>query len=122
MKILVVDDSVSMRQMLSIILKGAGHTVVEAPDGAVGLAQFDESIDVMVTDYNMPNMGGIELIKAVRAGTVNRQVPILMLTTESDASKKTEGRDAGATAWITKPFNRDSLLATLDKITRTVDF
>lgn len=122
MKILVVDDSVSMRQMVSIILKGAGHEVVEAPDGTAGLAAFDPSIDAVITDYNMPNMGGIELIRSIRGGETNRQVPILMLTTESDVGKKTEGRTAGATAWITKPFNRESLLATLDKITRTVEF
>lgn len=122
MKVLVVDDSVSMRQMLSIILKGAGHEVVEAPDGHVGLSSFDSSVDVVVTDYNMPNMGGIELIRSIRSGSEHRQVPILMLTTESDVIKKTEGREAGATAWITKPFNRDSLLGTIEKITRTVDF
>jgi two-component system chemotaxis response regulator CheY len=111
-----------MRQMLSIILKGAGHEVVEAPDGHVGLSSFDTSFDVVITDYNMPNMGGIELIQSIRSGSEHRQVPILMLTTESDVSKKSEGREAGATAWITKPFNRDSLLGTIEKITRTVEF
>lgn len=122
MKILIVDDSVSMRQMIAIILRGAGHEIVDAPDGTAGLAAFDASFDAVITDYNMPNMGGIELIKAIREGDQNKQVPILMLTTESDTAKKNEGRLAGATAWITKPFNRDSLLTTLDKMTRTVDF
>lgn len=122
MKILVVDDSVSMRQMISIILSGAGHAVVEAVDGADGLTKMTEDVDAIVTDYNMPNMGGIEFIRNVRGGSIHKTVPILMLTTESEASKKSEGREAGATAWITKPFNRDSLLTTLDKITRSVEF
>lgn len=122
MKILVVDDSVSMRQMIAIVLKGAGHEVVAASDGADGLRQFDDSIQAIITDYNMPTMGGIEFIRAVRTGATNNRVPILMLTTESDSEKKNEGRDAGATAWITKPFNRDALLATVDKMTRTVEF
>lgn len=122
MKILIVDDSVSMRQMLSIILTSAGHELVEAADGNEALARFDESIEVMITDYNMPGMGGIEVIRRIRTGSVNRDVPILMLTTESENAKKQEGRDAGATAWITKPFNRDSLLATLTKITSSVEF
>ena len=122
MKILIVDDSVSMRQMISIILSGAGHEVLEAVDGTDGMAKISDDLDAIITDYNMPNMGGIEFIRSVRAGAVNKSVPILMLTTESESSKKAEGREAGATAWITKPFNRDSLLKTLDKITRKVDF
>lgn len=122
MKILVVDDSVSMRQMISIILTGAGHEVVEAVDGNDGLTKLSEDLSAVITDYNMPNMGGIEFIRSVRGGNVNKSVPILMLTTESEAAKKAEGREAGATAWITKPFNRDSLLSTIDKITRSVSF
>lgn len=122
MNVLVVDDSVSMRQMLSIILKGAGHSVVEAVDGADGVKKLSADFDVIITDYNMPNMSGIEFIRAVRAGTINKSVPILMLTTESEMSKKLEGRDAGATAWITKPFSRDALLATIGKIAQKVTF
>ncbi len=122
MRVLVVDDSVSMRQMVSIILKSGGHEPVEAVDGADGAAKLDAAFDVVITDYNMPNMSGIELIRAIRAGTVHRSVPILMLTTESEMEKKMEGRDAGATAWITKPFNKEQLLSTLDKITRKVAF
>lgn len=122
MKVLIVDDSVSMRQMLSIILKGAGHTVVEAAEGSAALEQFGAEIDVLITDYNMPGLGGIELIRRVRSGDTNRDVPILMLTTESESSKKREGREAGATAWITKPFNKESLLATLNKIAGSVEF
>lgn len=108
--------------MVSIILKSGGHEPVEAVDGADGAAKLDAAFDVVITDYNMPNMSGIELIRAIRAGTVHRSVPILMLTTESEMEKKMEGRDAGATAWITKPFNKEQLLSTLDKITRKVAF
>ena len=122
MKVLVVDDSVSMRQMVRLILAGAGYDVVEAVDGTDGLNKMTDDIGMIITDYNMPNMGGIELIREVRGGSVNPSVPILMLTTESEAEKKNEGRAAGATAWITKPFNRDSLIATVSKITRAVEF
>lgn len=122
MKILVVDDSVSMRQMVRLILSGEGHDIVEAVDGTDGLNKMTDDIGMIITDYNMPNMGGIEFIRSIRAGSVNPSLPILMLTTESEAEKKNEGRAAGATAWITKPFNRDSLIATVSKITRTVEF
>lgn len=122
MNILIVDDSISMRQMITIILSGAGHSVTEAVDGADALTKFNDSFAVVVTDFNMPNMSGIELIQAIRSGSTNRAVPILMLTTESEAEKKAMGRDAGATAWITKPFSKESLLATIDKISRTVAF
>lgn len=108
--------------MLSIILKGAGHEVIESSEGRGGLERLDDSIDVVITDYNMPSMTGIDLIKSIRGGDVNKAVPIVMLTTESETEKKQEGREAGATAWITKPFNKESLLGTLDKITRSVGF
>lgn len=122
MKVLAVDDSVSMRQMVNLILAGAGHTVVLASDGIDALEKFGDDIELVITDYNMANMGGIELIRAIREGTVNRAVPIIMLTTESEADKKTEGMKAGATAWITKPFNRDSMIATINKVSRVVEF
>lgn len=122
MKILIVDDSVSMRQMVRLILTGEGYEVIEAVDGTDGLNKVNDDIDMIITDYNMPNMGGIELIRAIRGGSVKPTVPILMVTTESETEKKNEGRSAGATAWITKPFNRDLLLATVSKITRTVEF
>lgn len=122
MKILIIDDSVSMRQMVSIILTGAGHEVTEAVDGTDGVSKISEEFDAVITDYNMPNMSGIEVIRKIRSGSTNRNVPILMLTTESETAKKSEGREAGATAWMTKPFNRESLLATIDKITKTVQF
>jgi two-component system chemotaxis response regulator CheY len=121
-KIMVVDDSVSMRQMTGIILTQAGYEIVQAADGNEALGKFDDSIDLLITDYNMPNMNGIELIKTVRSGNVNKAVPILMVTTESEDEKKMEGKEAGATGWITKPFDKDLLLNTIKKITQAVEF
>lgn len=122
MKVLIVDDSASMRQMLSIVLTGAGHTVVEATDGESGFGKLTDDIDVVITDYNMPGVSGPELIGKIRQGNVNRTVPILVLTTESDREKKEQGRVAGATGWMTKPFQKDALLNALNKITRRVEF
>jgi len=121
-KILIVDDSVSMRQMTNMILGGAGYEVVQAVDGKDGLAKMSADIKVVISDYNMPNMNGIEFIKAVRSGTVNKSVPILMVTTESEDSKKQEGKSAGATGWITKPFDKDTLLQTIKKVAGSLDF
>ncbi|MCA1753768.1 MAG: response regulator [Spirochaeta sp.] len=121
-KILIVDDSVSMRQMTNMILGGAGYEVVQAVDGKDGLAKMSADIKVVITDYNMPNMNGIEFIKAVRSGAVNKSVPILMVTTESEDSKKQEGKNAGATGWITKPFDKDTLLQTIKKVAGSLDF
>lgn len=122
MNVLVVDDSISMRQMVHLILTGVGHTVILASDGVEALAKFNQDVELVITDYNMVKMGGIELVRAIREGTVNRTVPIIMLTTESESNKKRESMEAGATAWITKPFNRDSMLAMIEKVTRTVRF
>ncbi|TVR69449.1 MAG: response regulator [Spirochaetaceae bacterium] len=122
MKVLVVDDSVSMRQMVNLILTDAGHSVILASDGVEALEKFNQEIELVITDFNMAKMGGIELVKAIRAGQVNRTVPVIMLTTESESNKKRESMQAGATAWITKPFNRDSMLAMIEKVTRTVRF
>lgn len=122
MKVLVVDDSVSMRQMVNLILTDAGHSVILASDGVEALEKFNQEIELVITDFNMAKMGGIELVKAIRAGEVNRTVPVIMLTTESESNKKRESMQAGATAWITKPFNRDSMLAMIEKVTRTVRF
>ena len=117
-KILAVDDSASMRQMVSFTLKGAGHDVVEASDGqqALNLAKGQSGIDLVISDVNMPNMDGITLIKHLRALPSFKFTPILMLTTESNADKKSEGRSAGATGWIVKPFNPEQLLATIGKV------
>lgn len=117
-KILAVDDSASMRQMVSFTLKGAGHDVIEACDGqdALTKAQGQSGIDLVISDINMPNMDGISLIKHLRALPSFKFTPILMLTTESSADKKGEGKSAGATGWIVKPFNPDQLLATIGKV------
>lgn len=117
-KILAVDDSASMRQMVSFTLKGAGHEVHEASDGteALKVASAQSGFDLVISDINMPNMDGIALIKELRALPAFKFTPILMLTTESSADKKGEGKAAGATGWIVKPFNPDQLLATIGKV------
>jgi two-component system chemotaxis response regulator CheY len=115
--ILAVDDSASMRQMVAFTLKGAGHEVIEAPDGVAALATArGKKVDLVVTDVNMPNMDGIALIRELRQLSSYKFTPILMLTTESTDGKKQEGKAAGATGWIVKPFNPDQLLATIKKV------
>ena len=115
--ILTVDDSASMRQMISFTLKGAGFDVTEAPDGveALKIAKAN-SFNLVITDVNMPNMDGITLTKELRSLPSYKFTPILTLTTESGADKKQEGKAAGATGWIVKPFNPDQLLATVKKV------
>ena len=111
--ILVVDDSASVRQVVGIALRGAGYTVVEASDGKDALTKLDgQKINLVISDVNMPNMDGITLIRELRAIPDFKFTPILMLTTESGLEKKSEGKAAGATGWIVKPFNPDQLLAT----------
>ncbi len=115
--ILTVDDSTSMRQMVSFTLKGAGHEVVEAIDGVQALeVAKTRSFDLVVTDVNMPNMDGISLIKELRNLPDYKFTPLLMLTTESGADKKQEGKAAGATGWIVKPFEPEQLLSTIKKV------
>ena len=116
-KILAVDDSASMRQMVSFTLKGAGHDVVEAVDGIDALAKAKGAkFDLVISDVNMPNMDGITLIKELRTLPDFKFTPMLMLTTESTGDKKQQGKAAGATGWIVKPFNPDQLLATIGKV------
>jgi len=115
--ILAVDDSASMRQMVSFTLKGAGHTVVEAVDGVDALAKAKGAkFDLVISDVNMPNMDGVTLIKELRALPSYKFTPMLTLTTESGMDKKMEGKQAGATGWIVKPFSPDQLLATIKKV------
>ncbi len=117
-KILAVDDSASMRQMVSFTLQGAGYEVVEAADGAEALekAKSARGVDLVLSDVNMPVMDGITLIKNLRSLPDYKYTPILMLTTESAGDKKSEGKAAGATGWIVKPFNPDQLLKTIKKV------
>ena len=115
--ILAVDDSASMRQMVSFTLKGAGYDVAEAVDGVDALNKAKtKAFDLVVTDVNMPNKDGITLIKDLRALPNYKFIPMLMLTTESGSDKKMQGKAAGATGWIVKPFNPDQLLKTVQKV------
>jgi two-component system, chemotaxis family, chemotaxis protein CheY len=114
---LTVDDSKTMREMVTFTLKGAGFDVIEAEDGKDALAKLSgKKVDVVVTDLNMPNMNGIELIKALRGNADFKFTPILMLTTEADETKKSEGKAAGATGWIVKPFQPEKLVAVVKKV------
>lgn len=116
-KVLSVDDSESVRQMVTFALETAGYEVVGAADGRKALERLKTGpVDLVITDLNMPNMNGIELIKAIRALPGFKFLPIVMLTTESDESRKQEGRAAGATGWIVKPFKQDQLLAVVKKL------
>ena len=114
--ILAVDDSATVRQMVNFTLKSAGYDVIEAKDGSDALTKFTQPLSMIVTDLNMPTMGGIELIKHVRAHPALKYVPIVVLTTESEAAKKQEARSAGATAWIVKPFRPEQLIAVVQKV------
>lgn len=115
--ILTADDSSSVRQMVAFTLKGAGYSVLEAVDGKDALAKARSSaVQMVVTDLNMPNMNGIELIRALRAEPNYKFIPIVMLTTESQDARKQEGRAAGATGWIVKPFKPEQLLAVVKKV------
>ncbi|MEI7669995.1 MAG: response regulator [Pseudomonadota bacterium] len=116
-KILAVDDSKTMREMVSFTLKGAGYEVIEAEDGRAALAALGSGkVDAVITDLNMPNMNGFELIRALRANPTFKFTPILMLTTEGDDSKKQEGKAAGATGWLVKPFNPEKLVEVVKKV------
>ena len=115
--VLTVDDSRTMRDMLRLALCDAGYTVVQAVDGLDGLAVLErETPDVIVTDINMPRMDGFGFIEGVRRDGRHRATPILVLTTESDAVKKTRAREAGATGWIVKPFNPVKLVDAIRRV------
>lgn len=116
-RILTVDDSKTIRDMVSFTLRGAGFEVMEAEDGERALAALKSaSADLVITDLNMPNMDGLALIRALRADPAHRALPILMLTTEGDAQKKSEGREAGATGWMVKPFSPDKLIELVKRV------
>lgn len=117
--VLTVDDSPSIRQMIKVVLGPAGHKVLEAGDGAEGLAVAkSNAINLVITDLNMPVMNGLELIKNLRSLPSFTGVPIVFLTTESDDGVKQQAKAAGATGWITKPFKPEQLLAVVTKLAR----
>ncbi len=115
--VLVVDDSAAIRQSVSYVLEQEGYAVVQAEDGQAGVDKLDgTAFDLIITDVNMPRMDGIELVRQARAKSDYKFTPIVVLTTESQASKMDEGKAAGATGWIVKPFNTDKLLAVVKKL------
>jgi len=116
-KIMTVDDSSTVRQMLRFTLQDAGYEVIEAVDGKDALEKLQtENVEMLITDLNMPEMNGIELIRKVRRSPGNRFVPIIMLTTESQEAKKKEGKEAGASGWIVKPFKPEQLLRVVNMV------
>ncbi len=120
-RVLAVDDSATVRSSLKLVLQEAGCDLVLAADGEEALNKIKKSKEkfhLIITDLNMPKMNGIELIKAVRSLPDYRFVPILMLTTESQADKKLEGKKAGATGWIVKPFTPEQLIGVIQKVLR----
>ena len=114
--ILTVDDSISMRQVVSFALLAAGYNVLEAADGIEAVAKLSGPIDMVITDLNMPRMDGIDLIRHIRTKSVHKHIPILMLTTESQPAKKEAAKAAGATCWMVKPFKPEQLLAVLRRV------
>lgn len=115
--ILIVDDSVSLRQVVSMALTGAGYDVLQAGDGVEALKVLDgRKVHLIISDVNMPNMDGITLVKEVKKSASYRFTPIIMLTTEGQDAKKKEGQQAGARAWMVKPFKPDQMLAAVSKL------
>lgn len=118
-KVLIVDDSTSMRQLVSFALTDAGYEVVAAVNGKDALDKINTAkVDIVVTDLNMPEMDGIEFIKQFRAKAGYRFTPVVMLTTESQESKKQEGKQAGASGWIVKPFTPEQLTDTVKRFVK----
>lgn len=116
-RILTIDDSKTIRDMLMLTLSDAGFDVLQAVDGQDGLDVLgNERVDVIITDINMPRMDGYEVIRQLRQNSVHKTTPILVLTTESDVEKRNLARDAGATGWMVKPFEPDRLIATVRKV------
>lgn len=116
-RVLTVDDSRTIRNMLLVTLNNAGFETIQAEDGVEGLEKLDTANpDVIVTDINMPRLDGFGLIEEVRAGSRHRDRPILVLTTESSDEKKARARSAGATGWIVKPFDAEKLTAAVRRV------
>jgi two-component system chemotaxis response regulator CheY len=117
-KVLAIDDSRTIRSLVQKVMQDAGFSCVCADDGVQGVAMFAaEAPDVVITDINMPNLDGYGVIRHIRAGAVNRTVPILVLTTESADHLKTRAREAGATGWIVKPFDDAAIVSVVRRVT-----
>ncbi len=114
--ILAVDDSASVRQLVGFTLRNAGYEVVEAVDGRDALSRLQGPVHLIVTDLNMPNLDGIGLVRGVRAHPAYKYVPVVILTTESQETRKQAARAAGATGWIVKPFSPEQLIAVVRKV------
>ncbi|HEY9199947.1 MAG TPA: response regulator [Gammaproteobacteria bacterium] len=115
--IMIVDDSASLRQVVSIALKGAGYDTIEACDGKDALTKLNgDKIHLIISDVNMPNMDGISLLKEIKRHPNYKFTPVIMLTTESQEAKKAEGQAAGAKAWVVKPFQPQQMLAAVAKL------
>jgi two-component system chemotaxis response regulator CheY len=115
--VMIVDDSASMRQVVTIALKAAGYAVLEGRDGKDALAKLTgQKVHLIISDVNMPNMDGISFLKAVKQLAAYRFTPVIMLTTESAESKKAEGQAAGARAWVVKPFQPEQLVNAVGKL------
>ncbi len=115
--IMIVDDSASLRQVVTIALKGAGYDVIEGCDGKDALAKLDgRKLHLIISDVNMPNMDGISFVKAAKQMAAYKFTPLIMLTTEAGDNKKAEGQAAGAKAWVVKPFQPSQMLTAVSKL------
>ncbi|MBP6597858.1 MAG: response regulator [Giesbergeria sp.] len=115
--IMIVDDSASVRRVVGIALKGVGYTVLEGSDGRDALSKLTgQKVHLIISDVNMPNMDGITFLKAVKQLPAYRFTPVIMLTTESEESKKREGQAAGAKAWVVKPFQPEQLIGAVQRL------
>jgi two-component system chemotaxis response regulator CheY len=115
--IMIVDDSASLRQVVGIALRGAGYDVLEASDGKDALGKLKgQKVHLMISDVNMPNMDGISFVKAVKQIPAYKFTPVVMLTTESQDTKKKEGQEAGAKAWVLKPFKPEQMIGVVQKL------
>jgi two-component system chemotaxis response regulator CheY len=118
-RVLAVDDSLTIRQLIRVTLSRAGYEVVEAEDGAAGLQKASaETFDLVLSDINMPGMTGLDMLRSLRKLPQYKFTPVVLVTTESEPEKKQEGKAAGATGWIVKPFEPEQLLAVVTKVLR----
>ena len=115
--IMIVDDSASLRQVVSIALRGAGYQVLEACDGKDALAKLTgQKVHLIISDVNMPNMDGISFVRTLKQSSLYKFTPVIMLTTESQEAKKQQGQAAGAKAWVVKPFKPDQMLNAVQRL------